>query len=137
MGHAVMVAAMFLVIMSVKAVAEGVLLFYLWPFYWRIFSYWRSRNFIKARQVAVFCLAVLIIFEGVVCAYRSCNYHYNGHFAFTTRGDWALYGNTARRMQPLTLKRLGAAVAFVPAWGYVRQFFRQDDCEFLVCQVFR
>ena len=118
-GHAVMVALMFLLVMSVKAIAEGVLLFYLWPFYWRVFSSWRSRNFVKARQAAIFCLVVFMVFEGVVCVYKTYNYHYNGSFAFTNRGDWALYGNTVRRMQPLTLKRLGAAVAFVPAGGYM------------------
>jgi hypothetical protein len=129
-GHAMMVALMFLGVMSVKAIAEGVLLLYLWPFYGRIFSCWRSGNFIKARQAAVFCLAVLIIFEGTVYAYRACNYHYNGKFAFTDRGDWALYGNTARRMQPLTLKRLGAAVAFVPPMGICPSLFSYDDCNF-------
>lgn len=129
-GHAVMVALMFLAVMSVKAITEGVLWAYLWPFYWRIFSYWRSRNFLKARQASVFCLTVLIIFEGAVCAYRACNYHYNGEFTFTNRGDWALYGNTARRMQPLTLKRLGAAVAFVPPMGICPPLFGDDDCNF-------
>jgi hypothetical protein len=130
MGHAAMVALMFLGVMSVKAIAEGVLLLYLWPFYWRAFTFWRSKNFIKARQAAVFCLAVLTIFEVPVCAWRASNYHYNGEFAFTNRGDWALYGNTARRMQPLTLKRLGAAVAYVPPMGLCPSLFGDEDCNF-------
>jgi hypothetical protein len=129
-GHAAMVALMFLGVMSVKAITEGVLLLYLWPFYWRAFSCCRSGNFIKARQVAVFCLIVLAIFEGAVCGWRACNYYYNGEFAFTNRGDWALYGNTARRMQPLTLKRLGAAAAYVPPMGICPSLFGGDDCDF-------
>jgi len=129
-GHALMLAVMFLLIMSVKAVAEGVLIFYLWPFYWRVFSYWRAKNFTKARQVAGFCLAVLLVFEGGVCAYKALNYHYNGHFVFTTRGDWALYGNTERRMEPLTPRRLGAAVAYVPGMGICEAIFTQDECDF-------
>jgi hypothetical protein len=92
MGYAAMVALMFLGVMSVKAIAEGVLLLFLWPFYWRVFSSWRTGDLIKARQVIVFCLAVLFIFEGAACTWRACNYHYNGEFAFTNRGDWALYG---------------------------------------------
>ncbi len=127
-GHAGMVALMFLLIMSVKAVAEGVLLFYLWPFYWKIVVYVRSRNFIKARQAAIFCLTVLILFEGTVCAYKFCNYHYNGHFAFTNRGDWAFYGNTARRMQPLTPESLGAALATVPGMGLCTSIYSREDC---------
>lgn len=129
-GHAAMVGLMFLGLMSVKAITEGVLLVYLWPFYWRIFSNWRSRNFMRARQLAAFCLMVLIVFEGMVCVYKTCNYHYNGHFTFTTRGDWALYGNTARRMQPLTLNRLGAAVASVPPMNICSPIFGPDDCSF-------
>ena len=127
-GYAVMVAVMFLGIMSVKAITEGVIFAYLWPFYWQVFSCWRSREIVKARQAAVFCLIVLIVFEGVVCAYRACNEHYNGHFAFTGRGDWALYGNTARRMQPLTLKRLGAAVASVSPTVSCPSLFSNEDC---------
>ncbi len=129
-GYAVMVALMFLGVMSSKAIIEGVLILFLWPFYWRIFSFWQCGNFIKARQAAVFCLAVLAIFEGAACAYRACNYHYNGQFAFTNRGDWALYGNTARRMEPLTLRHLGAAVAFVPPMGVCPSLFGYDDCNF-------
>jgi len=127
-GHAGILAFMFLGVMSVKAVAEGVLLLYLWPFYWQFVSQWRSGNIIKARQVAVFCLTVLIVFEGVVGAYKWCNYHYNGHFTFTNRGDWAFYGNTARRMQPLTLEKLGAAVAYVPGMGICNSVYSPKDC---------
>jgi hypothetical protein len=127
-GHAGTLALMFLLIMSVKAVAEGVLLLYLWPFYWQIIAHWRSKNFIKLKQAAVFCLAVLIIFEGGVCAYKWCNYHYNGHFAFTNRGDSAFYGNTMRRMQPLTPKMLEAAAAYVPGMGLCTSVLSQRDC---------
>jgi hypothetical protein len=129
-GHALMVALMFLLIMSVKAVAEGVLLFYLWPFYWLIFSKWRSGGFLKAKQAVLFCLIVLVTFEGVVNIYRLQNYFSNGHFTYTTRGDWALYGNTARRMQPLSPRRLGAAVAFVPGMDICHATFGVDDCDF-------
>jgi hypothetical protein len=129
-GHAFMVALMFILIMSVKAVAEGVLILYLWPFYLRIIAHWRSGRFVQARQVAKFCLVVLIVFEGVVCAYRACNYYANGHFAFTNRGDWAFYGNTVRRMEPLTPRRLGAAIAFVPGMGICPAIYGTDDCDF-------
>jgi len=129
-GHALMVAVMFLGVMSSKAIAEGVLILFLWPFYWRTFSSLRRGDFVRARRVAVFCLIVLAVFEGVVCAWRACNYHYNGQFAFTNRGDWALYGNTARRMEPLTLRRLGAALAYVPPMGICPSLFGDNDCNF-------
>jgi hypothetical protein len=129
-GHGLMVALMFLLIMSVKAVAEGILLFYLWPFYWRIFSSWRQKNSIKARQALIFCLVVLAVFEGLVCTYKWCNYQQNGHFAFTNRGDWILYGCTARRMQPLTARSLGASVAFVPGMGLCTSLFKVPECDY-------
>jgi hypothetical protein len=84
----------------------------------------------QAKQAALFCLIVLTIFEGVVCAYKTCNYHYNGNFTFTNRGDSAFYSNTARRMQPLTPKRLGAAIAYVPGMGICPSIFSPDDCDF-------
>jgi tetratricopeptide (TPR) repeat protein len=128
--YAALTALMFLLVMSVKAVAEGILFFYLWPFYWQIMSSWRSKNLLKARHAAVFCLVVLAVFEGVVGAYRTCNYFYNGHFTYTTRGDWAFYGNTARRMQPLTPESLGAAAASVPGMGLCTSLYSPKDCEF-------
>lgn len=128
MWHAVTLGVMFLLIMSVKAVAEGILFFYLWPFYWQVIAHWRSRNFIKFKQAAVFCLTVLVVFEGGVCGYKLCNYHYNGHFAFTNRGDSAFYGNTVRRLHPLTPRMIGAAAAYVPGMGLCTSLLSQKDC---------
>jgi len=129
-GHAMMVALSFLLFMSVKAVAEGILILFLWPFYRRIFSHWRSRNIIKSRQAAVFCLVVFLLFESVVCMYKWCNYRYNGNFTFTNRGVWLVYGSAARRIQPLTLEKLGAAVAYVPGMGICGAHYSQEDCNF-------
>ena len=129
-GHGAMVGLMFLLIMSVKAVAEGVLLFYLWPFYGLIVASWRRGSFLKAKHVIMFCLAALLVFEGAVNMYKWENYQANGHFVFTPRGDWFLYGNTACRMQPLSLRRLGAAVAYVPGLGVCPAIFGTDDCDF-------
>jgi hypothetical protein len=129
-GYGALVALMFVLIMSVKAVAEGILIFYLWPFYLKIYSYGRSGRAFKARQAAVFCLTVLVLFEGAACGYRWLNYQYNGNFAFTNRGDYAFYGNTARRMQPMTLRQWGAAAAFVPGLDICTSYFSQDECDF-------
>ena len=128
--YAMMLAFIFMLIMSVKAVAEGILILYLWPFYWLIFSHWRSGSRPKSRQVAIFCLVVLLLFEGMVCMYKWCNYHYNGNFAFTNRGIWLVYGSAVRRTQPLTIDSLGAAVASVPGMGICSSNFSPQDCKF-------
>jgi len=122
---------LFLLIMSAKAVAEGVLLFYLWPFYWLIFAHRRSGHFLKAKHVAIFCLTALLIFEGAVNIYKWENYQANGHFVFTARGDLVFirqYGLS--HAEPLSLRRLGAAVAYVPGLGLCQSIFGTDDCDF-------
>jgi len=127
-GHGLMVGLMFLLVMAVKATTEGVLLCYLWPFYGAMIHHWRRGHFLKARQLLVFCLVLLAFFEGAVNAYRWTNYTANGHFTYTTRGDWALYGNTVRRVEPLTLTRFAAAVASVPNLGLCPAIVPNEDC---------
>ena len=129
-GCGAMVAVMFLLIMFVKAVAEGVILFYLWPFYWQMVSSWRARDFVKLKGVIVFCVVALGVFEGVTMSYKWLNYQSNGLYAFTNRADYALYGYTARRIEPLTLNRLGAAIVQTPGMGGCTELFKEEDCLF-------
>ena len=129
-GHAMVLALIFLLIMFDKAVAEGILILYLWPFYGRVVSYLRSRDYIKSKQAAVFCLVVFLIFESVVGMYKWCNYHYNGNFAFTNRGVWLVYGSAVRRVQPLTLERLRSGLASVPGMGVCSSHYSPEDCNF-------
>ena len=128
-GHAGMVALMFLLFLSVKAIAEGVLLLYLWPFYWKIFVQWRSKNFVKSKQTLIFCMAVLMIFEAGACAYRLGNYYYNHHFVITDdRGAASFYGSTAHHLEPLTIRGLEVAAAYVPGMGLCTSLFSQEEC---------
>ena len=52
-----------------------------------------------------------------ITGYKCLNKHYNDNFVITNRGPWALYGSTARRMEPLTVKRFAEALAFAPGEG--------------------
>ena len=60
----------------------------------------------------ILCLIAAISFYYVpVTGYKWLNQHYNGNFVITDRASWALYGNTARRIEPLTIKRFEGALA--------------------------
>jgi hypothetical protein len=77
------------------------------------------------------CMACAVSFYYIpVTGYKWLNLHYNVNFAITNRGSWALYGNTARRMEPLTLKRFAEALAFAPGEGVCNSLFGPAECDF-------
>ena len=87
----------------------------------------------KAKKITtlLLCLAATVsFFYAPITGYKWLNLHYNGNFAITNRGPWALYGNTARRMESLTLKRFAEALAFVPGEGVCNNLFGPKECDF-------
>jgi hypothetical protein len=77
------------------------------------------------------CLAAAVSFYYVpITGYKWLNKHYNGNFVITNRGPWAIYGNTARRMEPLTFKRFAEALAYVPGEGVCNSLFGPKECAF-------
>ncbi len=76
----------------------------------------------------IFALAFLF-FQVGVNGYKALNLHFNHHWAITDRGAWALYGNTARRMEPLTQERLLGALAYVPGEGFCERVLHKDVCQ--------
>ncbi len=75
-------------------------------------------------------LSFLLFFFVPILQYKGLNKTYNGHFAITNRASWALYGNTARRMEPLDTKRLLSALAYAPGEGLCTAFFSPKECSF-------
>jgi hypothetical protein len=75
-------------------------------------------------------LSALLIFYIPLTSYKWANKKFNGNFAVTDRGAWALYGNTQRRMMPLTRERFLSCLASVPGYGFCSIFFKQDTCLF-------
>jgi len=85
----------------------------------------------KRTVIALFCLIVAATsYYAPITAYKWLNLHYNGNFVITDRGPWALYGSTARRMEPLTPKRLAEALSFAPGEGVCESFFGAQECQF-------
>ncbi|MBI4308967.1 MAG: hypothetical protein HY591_01405 [Candidatus Omnitrophica bacterium] len=82
------------------------------------------------RRVVVLFLTCSAAFYIPLTSYKFLNYTLNGHFTFTDRASWALYGNTARRMEPLTSKRLAAAFAYIPSPHLCYVLLDRDHCDF-------
>ncbi len=121
---------LFLLIMSVKASAEAILIVYLWPFYWQILISYRSKNYIQIKRLVIFLAAIFLVFEGGVGSYKLANYISNGHYQYTGRWDWALWGYVKRRSEPMTFRKVEAAVAFVPGMDVCSKNFTPEECNF-------
>ncbi len=81
-------------------------------------------------KMAIFFLIFIFSFEIPVFLYKSANQKYNGHFALTDRGAWALYGNIARRMEKLNNQRMQSAAAFIPGEQFCQKALGKDRCAF-------
>lgn len=75
-------------------------------------------------------LTALTFFYAPIINYKIQNKKWNGNFSITDRGPWALYGNTARRMEPLTKQRLLTALAYAPGEGLCRSLYGASACDF-------
>jgi len=110
----------------VKAVFECITPVYLIVFFMTVFLKDKTKS-----TTLLLCLAAAAIFFYVpINGYKWLNLHYNGSFVITDRGSWALYGSTARRMEPLTLKRFAEALAYVPGAGVCNGLFGPKECDF-------
>ena len=112
----------------VKAIFEFIFLMFVLAFIglslWGMFKGQKQ----KAANAVFFLLAAAMTFEIPITAYKFINQSSNGQFTITDRGSWALYGNTARRMQPMDGQRLAAAVAYIPGEGFCRRFRSERQC---------
>lgn len=89
------------------------------------------RKFPREVRLISLCLAIsLFTFILSVHRYKSFNQFYNGQYVVTNRASWALYGNTVRRMEPLTTPRLIGALAYVPGEGVCHHLAKPADCDF-------
>jgi len=114
----------------VKAAFECITPVYLIIFFACVIASEAKQSF-KRITTLLFCLAAAFSFFYVpITGYKWLNLHYNGNFAITNRGSWALYGSTARRMEPLTFKRFAEALAYAPGEGVCNSLFGAQECDF-------
>ncbi|MBF0594990.1 MAG: hypothetical protein HQL22_08470 [Candidatus Omnitrophica bacterium] len=107
----------------VKAASSVVILFYGAPlviaggvFLWRK-DIGRVTAFVSAAVI------FLGIFVSLVEGYKLFNFKMNGNYTVTTRVESALFGNTVRRLQPLTPARIAQAVLSVPRLGLCERYY--------------
>ncbi len=79
-------------------------------------------------------ILVLMVFQAGVNFYKYFNLRANGNYVLTDRGSWALYGNTERRVMPLTLSRFWAALTFIPGEGVCQNLADKNACQFWSAQ---
>lgn len=88
----------------------------------------RNRKLIV--NALIYLVVFFMVFYSLVNSYKSINKVLNGSFVITNRGDWALYGNTARRMEPLTGERFLTALAYTPGENVCKSVFGEEKCRF-------
>lgn len=93
-----------------------------------VFALFHDRK--RLVRMLIFTLTAFLTFYAAVFGYKSLNQHFNGTFTVTNRGAWALYGNTARRMQPLTMRHWLTALAYMPGEGFCNSVFGEEECRF-------
>jgi len=87
-----------------------------------------SRDRKLTSNCIIFFAAGMLIFNVPIFLHKTMNKKYNGNFTFTDRGPWALYGNTARRSEPMSAGRVLAAAAYVLGDGACKRLCDKDDC---------
>ena len=130
LGYGALLGALFAGVTLVKAVFEAIFPIYMIAF---IGAMWLLRQKPKQKQWSLFlacALAAMSFYYVPITIHKCLNEHFNGNFAITNRGAWALYGNTARRMEPLTFKRFLTALASAPGEGVCVSLFGAQECEF-------
>lgn len=123
-------AVVFIMITSIKALFEYVFIVFMVPYFFLMI-----RSIIKReRKILVgtllFFLTTVVLFSAALFLYKSLNQKYNGHFMLTDRGPYILYGNVAKRSEPLSFKRFSSGLAFVAGDGVCYKLFDKSDCDF-------
>jgi len=85
---------------------------------------------IKNKRKVVYILSILIAFYIPLNAYKALNDKYNENFTLTDFRAWALYGNTARRMEASTFRHFLTALAYMPGEGVCKKLFKETECDF-------
>lgn len=120
---------LFLLITAIKAIYAYVFFIFLIPYtVITILSFVHKRKDILLKA-SLFILTALFVFNSMIILYKSTNQKYNGLYALTDRGNWALYASVARRSEKLTKERLLTAIAYIPGEGFCYSIFG-DKCYF-------
>lgn len=113
----------------VKGVFEPIIPLLLLPSLGLAVIHWRT-NRPLARNAAVFTFCAAAVFFLLINGYKFLNWKYNGNFVLTNRAASALYGNTARRVEPIRPGQYLTALAFVPGQDFCASVSGAEECLF-------
>ena len=82
------------------------------------------------KQLILFLALFMMVYFVPVNLYKAASKQFNGQYTLTDRGPWALYGNTARRTEPLGGRQFLIALSYVPGWGTCHAFFGPQACAY-------
>jgi len=126
-----LILGVLLVLMTLsKGIFEFIAPILLLPFFCLMIKHFFDKKKSCAKTGIIFLIIVTSSFYSGIFAYKNLNKIHNGNFAITNRGAWALYGNTARRLDATTPKHFLSGLATMPGWGVCRKFFNKNDCEY-------
>lgn len=124
------VATIFVLITLVKGIFQLIFLLYCIPFLFILVVFLKRKEMFLMINVAIILCTLMAGYVLPISGYMLLNKTYNGEFTLTDRGAWALYGNTARRMEPLNKKRIMSALAYIPGWGFCHAMYGEEACRF-------
>ena len=127
--RAIYMGMAFLPLMFVKAVTEVIVPAFLFIFTLTLALRWK-KDLGKVKKAIIFGFIAYGVFLTPVVIYKSINKICNGNFAFTSRGSWALYGTTARRILPTTpQEKLAQKLYVFPDKSFCAQWAGVEACE--------
>lgn len=122
-GYGALCGLVFAVLTLIKAAFECICPAYLMIFL-TVAVYKKKISF----SLICFLTAAGLLFYIPIMTYKCLNKIYNGNFVIADRGPLNLYGNTERRIEPLTLRKYLADLA--SAAGVCEAYFKPQECFF-------
>jgi len=128
--YGVYLAFIFVVLTLTKALFEYIFIAFMAPYLVLMFKSIFKRERKAFVSALLFLVVTSFLFNACLFSYKSLNQKYNGHFMLTDRGPYILYGNIAKRAEPLTLQRFLSSLAVIPGDGVCYKLLNRDDCAF-------
>ena len=127
--NACLLGITFFLITMVKGIFEAIAPIFLFIFFVYV-AQSLKKNQKSFKPAVIFFLISSLTFIAPVTLYKYANKKLNGNFVLTDRGGYALYGNTARRVEKLSSRQILTALSFAVSWRFCNARFSADECGF-------
>lgn len=110
--YAFLLGVSFVLSTFVKAIFSYILILFLIPFFIRAVLFFIHKNNLALRNSFIVIIGSAITLNMFMIPYKNLNKKLNGNYVFTSRGPWLLFGNTAKRVQDITVKDIAVNAVF-------------------------